>query len=85
MPPTSLDAPQILQDKDPEIAQAIKNEIDRQQNSLVLIASENHASQAVMDASSTVLRTSTQRATPASATTVAASTWTLLRPLPSTG
>ena len=44
MPPTSLDAPQILQDKDPEIAQAIKNEIDRQQNSLVLIASENHAS-----------------------------------------
>lgn len=55
MPPTSLDAPQILQDKDPEIAQAIKNEIDRQQNSLVLIASENHASQAVMDASSTVL------------------------------
>jgi len=55
MPPTSMDAPQILQDKDPEIAQAIKNEIDRQQNSLVLIASENHASQAVMDASATVL------------------------------
>ncbi len=55
MPPTSLDAPQILLDKDPEIAQAIKNEIDRQQNSLVLIASENHASQAVMDASATVL------------------------------
>jgi len=50
-----LDAPQILLDKDPEIAQAIKNEIDRQQNSLVLIASENHASQAVMDASATVL------------------------------
>jgi glycine hydroxymethyltransferase len=50
-----MDAPQILQDKDPEIAQAIKNEIDRQQNSLVLIASENHASQAVMDASATVL------------------------------
>tara|TARA_B100000809_G_scaffold253698_1_gene289984 strand:+ start:450 stop:1739 length:1290 start_codon:yes stop_codon:yes gene_type:complete len=55
MPPTSTDAPQILQDKDPEIAQAIKNEIDRQQNSLGLIASENHASQAVMDASATVL------------------------------
>ena len=55
MPPTSMDAPQILQDKDPEIAQAIKNEIGRQQNSLVLIASENHASQAVMDASATVL------------------------------
>jgi glycine hydroxymethyltransferase len=50
-----MDAPQILQDKDPEIAQAIKNEIGRQQNSLVLIASENHASQAVMDASATVL------------------------------
>ncbi len=55
MPPTSMNAPQILLDKDPEVAQAIQKEIDRQQNSLVLIASENHASQAVMDASATVL------------------------------
>jgi glycine hydroxymethyltransferase len=55
MPPVSMDAPEILKRKDPEIAEAIQNEINRQQNSLVLIASENHASQAVMDASATVL------------------------------
>ena len=55
MPPASMTAPEILMKKDPEVAQAIQKEIERQQNSLVLIASENHASQAVMDASATVL------------------------------
>ena len=55
MSPASMTAPDILLKKDPEVAEAIQKEIDRQQNSLVLIASENHASQAVMDASATVL------------------------------
>ena len=55
MSPASMTAPDILLKKDPEVAEAIQKEIERQQNSLVLIASENHASQAVMDASATVL------------------------------
>ena len=55
MSPASMNAPEILLKRDPEVAQAIQKEIRRQQNSLVLIASENHASQAVMDASASVL------------------------------
>ena len=52
---TGLAAPQILVDRDPEAAEAVRQEIHRQQNSLVLIASENHASQAVLEASASVM------------------------------
>ena len=52
---TGLAAPQILVDRDPEAAEAVRQEILRQQNSLVLIASENHASQAVLEASASVM------------------------------
>ncbi|RUA05894.1 MAG: hypothetical protein DSY88_00265, partial [Candidatus Poseidoniales archaeon] len=38
----------ILQDQDPQIAQAIQNEIGRQRATINLIASENYASKAVM-------------------------------------
>ncbi|MBU1026785.1 MAG: serine hydroxymethyltransferase [Candidatus Margulisbacteria bacterium] len=40
---------------DPEIAQAIDKELDRQQNGLEMIASENFTSRAVMEACGTVL------------------------------
>ena len=52
---TGLAAPQILVDRDPEAAEAVRLELARQQNSLVLIASENHASQAVLEASASVM------------------------------
>ena len=52
---TGLAAPQILVDRDPEAARAVELELARQQNSLVLIASENHASQAVLEASASVM------------------------------
>lgn len=44
-----------LSNVDPEIAQAIAKELDRQQNSLVLIPSENYTSQAVMQAQGSVM------------------------------
>ena len=40
---------------DPEIHEALTCELDRQRNKLVLIASENYASRAVLDASASVL------------------------------
>ena len=40
----------ILQDQDPQIAQAIQNEIGRQRATINLIASENYASKAVLEA-----------------------------------
>jgi glycine hydroxymethyltransferase len=44
-----------LKDTDPEIAQAIRNEIHRQNNGLELIASENFVSRAVLEAAGSVL------------------------------
>ena len=44
-----------LAQQDPEVAQAIQQESERQRNSLVLIASENYASRAVLEAQATVL------------------------------
>jgi glycine hydroxymethyltransferase len=46
---------QALNLKDPEIAQSIDRELSRQETGLELIASENYASQAVMDAQGSVL------------------------------
>ena len=45
----------LLSRQDPEIALAIKQEDERQRNSLVLIASENYASCAVLEAQSGVM------------------------------
>src|SRR5262249_19250278 len=44
-----------LRDVDPEVAQAIRNEADRQQNNLELIASENVVSRAVLEAQGSIL------------------------------
>ncbi len=41
---------EVLSKKDPEIAAAVQKEKERQKNKLVLIAAENYASQAVMEA-----------------------------------
>ena len=40
---------------DPDIADALEAEIERQQDTLAMIASENHVSEAVMDAQSSAL------------------------------
>src|SRR5574339_901299 len=44
-----------LADADPEIAQAVRNELRRQNEGLELIASENFVSQAVLEAAGSVL------------------------------
>ena len=44
-----------LAQRDPEIAEAILRENERQRKSIVLIASENYASRSVMEAQATVL------------------------------
>ncbi|HQI68030.1 MAG TPA: serine hydroxymethyltransferase, partial [Methanothrix sp.] len=41
--------------EDPEIADAIQSELERQRNSIILIASENFASRAVMEAQGCVM------------------------------
>src|SRR5665213_2211026 len=44
-----------LMEVDPAIAELISKEVQRQQNTLELIASENHVSKAVLEAAGTVL------------------------------
>jgi len=44
-----------LKRTDPEVARAIEAEIEREKNTLVLIASENYASRAVMEATASVM------------------------------
>ena len=44
-----------LMDQDPEVAQAIQNEIERQKRTINLIASENYASKAILEAQGSVL------------------------------
>lgn len=44
-----------LDDVDPEVASAVRGELDRQRNNLILIASENYASRAVMEAQGCVM------------------------------
>ena len=44
-----------LAEQDPQVAEAIYKENERQRNSIVLIASENYASQAVLEAQATVM------------------------------
>ncbi len=44
-----------LEQSDPEVARAIRSEVVREKNSLVMIASENYASRAVMEAQANVM------------------------------
>ncbi|MGA8942648.1 MAG: serine hydroxymethyltransferase [Thermoactinomyces sp.] len=44
-----------LRNRDPQVAEAIRQELDRQQNKIELIASENFVSPAVMEAMGTVM------------------------------
>ena len=44
-----------LSQADPEIAEAIRHDVDRQNHKILLIASENYASKAVMEATGSVL------------------------------
>ncbi|MXV64269.1 aminotransferase class I/II-fold pyridoxal phosphate-dependent enzyme [Natronorubrum sp. JWXQ-INN-674] len=44
-----------VRDVDPAVADALEGEVDRQRNSLQMIASENHVSQAVIDAQGSAL------------------------------
>jgi glycine hydroxymethyltransferase len=55
MTTVKLAPPVILQKRDPELAAAIEKEMRRQHESIILIASENYASRAVMEATGTVL------------------------------
>ena len=45
----------LLMEQDPEVGQAIQKEIDRQRGTINLIASENYASKAVLEAQGSVL------------------------------
>jgi len=44
-----------LMDQDPEIGKAIQDEINRQRSTINLIASENYASNAVLEAQGSVM------------------------------
>lgn len=44
----------ILRNSDPEVAATIERELDRQRNNLILIASENYASIAILEAQGTI-------------------------------
>jgi glycine hydroxymethyltransferase len=48
-------SPGILETVDPEVAEAIKAEMEREKNTLVMIASENYASPAVIEAQANVM------------------------------
>jgi glycine hydroxymethyltransferase len=50
-----LSSPELLQRQDPEVARLIEEEQERQRSTLQLIASENFASRAVMEATGSVL------------------------------
>ncbi len=65
-----------LHELDPDVAAAVDAELLRQQSTLEMIASENFAPVAVMEAQAPSSPTSTPRATRAAATTAAVSTST---------
>ena len=71
-----------VQKTDPEIAQAIVDEQNRQNSHIELIASENWVSKAVWLQWAVLLPTNTQRAIQAKDITVAANTWMLWKRLP---
>ena len=53
--PTEVTLLSVLAERDPQIADAIQKEIDRQRRNIVLIASENYASKAVLEAQGSAL------------------------------
>ena len=67
--------------EDPEIAEAIEQEMQRQNDHIELIASENWVSKAVMAAMGSPL-TNTRKDIPDTAITAAASAWTSWKRLP---
>ncbi len=73
-----------LADFDPDVAALIGKELDRQRTGLEMIASENHAPLAVMQAQGSVLTNKYAEATRGAATTAAASTSTPSSSSPST-
>ncbi len=73
-----------LADLDPAVHQAIAAELERQQGTLEMIASENFAPLAVMQAQGSVLTNKYAEATPDAATTADASTSTSSSSSPST-
>ena len=74
----------LVEQTDPELFAAIQAENARQEHHIELIASENYASPAVMWAQGTQLTNKYAEGYQASATTVAASTWTWPSNWPST-
>ncbi len=62
-----------IEAQDPVVAAAMKNELDRQLYKLEMIASENFASPAVLQAAGSVLTHKYAGVTPAAATTAVAS------------
>ena len=73
---------QPLADSDPEIFEAIQHEVERQDNGLELIASENFTSEAVLEATGSVFTNKYAEGYPASATMAAANSPMLSRPWP---
>ena len=65
-----------LSKADPDVWAAVQKEDVRQEQHIELIASENYASPPSWKPRARSSRTSTPKATPASATTAAANTWT---------
>ena len=65
-----------LENVDPDLWQAIKGEVQRQEEYIELIASENYASPAVMQAQGSVLTNKYAEGYPASATMAAVNMWT---------
>ncbi|MBI4337836.1 MAG: serine hydroxymethyltransferase [Chloroflexi bacterium] len=54
MPTTRLQVPPALM-QDPEVAEAVRQEMARQQSAIILIASENYTSRAVLEAAGSVM------------------------------
>src|SRR6266566_2763443 len=72
-----------LREVDSDIADAVERELGRQRDTLELIASENFAPLAVLQAQGSVLTNKYAEGYPAAATTAAANTWTSWRASPS--
>lgn len=79
-----LNAPSLVQ-SDPELAAAVAAEAVRQEAHIELIASENYASPAVMEAQGSLLTNKYAEGYPGSATTAAASMSTWPSNWPSSG
>ena len=66
----------LIEQTDPEIAEALKLELSRQQNFIELIASENFVSPAVLAVAGSHLTNNTPRAIPPAVITADANAWT---------